>query len=327
MMTGDDLERRRRPKDSSRTESYVRTETYWTSWLIPVFVVANIAVFVVIMYVNNCPKHNRMRIDGKCVARFLGRFSFQPLKENPLFGASSNTLEKLGALQWMKIVHGHQAWRLVTANWLHAGLIHLVANMLSIVLIGIRLEQQFGFCNPSYTTVVKITIVELVSTRRSDLYFVGFWWKCSFFFVYSKKHFGWCLRGSVRAAALLTLVVIVVVNLAVGILPFVDNFAHIGGFLTGFLLGFILLPRPRFGWLERHTLPADVRVNSKYKVYQYVLGLLALVLIVAGFTVGLVMLFHGENGYKRCHWCSWVVFMLCLILVSEYSTIRCYDAD
>lgn len=75
---------------------------------------------------------------------------------------------------------------------------------------------------------------------------------------------------------------IVVVNLAVGLLPFVDNFAHIGGFLTGFLLGFILLPRPRFGWLERQSLPADVRVRSKYKVYQYVLGLLALALLVAG---------------------------------------------
>ncbi|CAH1453914.1 unnamed protein product [Lactuca virosa] len=54
-------------------------------------------------------------------------------------------LEKLGALQWRKIVHGNQGWRLVTANWLHVGLIHLVANMLSLVLIGIRLEQQFGF--------------------------------------------------------------------------------------------------------------------------------------------------------------------------------------
>ncbi|MCD7472949.1 Retinoblastoma-like protein 1 [Datura stramonium] len=41
-----------------------------------------------------------------------------------------------------------------------------------------------------------------------------------------------------KVCALLTLLVIVAVNLAVGILPHVDNFAHIGGFLTGFLLGF-----------------------------------------------------------------------------------------
>lgn len=51
----------------------------------------------------------------------------------------------MGALDWYKIVHGHQGWRLVTCIWLHAGVIHLLANMLSLVFIGIRLEQQFGF--------------------------------------------------------------------------------------------------------------------------------------------------------------------------------------
>lgn len=67
----------------------------WVSWLIPIIVLANIAVFVVEMYVNNCPKRIRNRAnsfeddDDKCVARFLGRFSFQPLSENPLFGPSS----------------------------------------------------------------------------------------------------------------------------------------------------------------------------------------------------------------------------------------------
>lgn len=88
--------------------------------------------------------------------------------------------------------------------------------------------------------------------------------------------------GYNQVAALLTILVIVLINLAVGILPHVDNFAHIGGFLTGFLLGFVLLPRPRLGWIERQNLPADVRVKSKYKAYQYVLWLVSLVLVIAG---------------------------------------------
>ncbi|XP_071712179.1 RHOMBOID-like protein 2 [Rutidosis leptorrhynchoides] len=288
--------------------NYAQTETYWTSWLIPVFVVVNIAVFVVLMYVNNCPKHNRSLEYGKCVAKFLGRFSFQPLHENPLFGASSHTLEKMGALQWWKIVHGKQGWRLVTANWLHAGLIHLVANMLSLVLIGIRLEQQFGFLRVGLIYLLSgfggsilssLFIQQNISVGASGALFglLGT--------MLAELITNWTIYSN-KAAALITLILIVVVNLAVGILPFVDNFAHIGGFLTGFLLGFILLPRPQFGWLERHNLPADVRVRSKYKVYQYVLGLLALALLVAGFTVGLVMLFHGENGYKHCHWCHYL---------------------
>ncbi|GJU46824.1 rhomboid-like protein 2 [Tanacetum coccineum] len=296
MMSRDDLERQQRPKNSNSNNttgstypsSYSSTEssTYWTSWLVPVFVVANIVVFVVVMYVNNCRKHNYERVYGKCVAGFLGRFSFQPLKENPLFGASSNTLEKMGALQWWKIVHGHQGWRLVTANWLHAGLIHLVANMLSLVLIGIHLEQQFGFLRIGAIYLLSgfggsilssLFIQKSISVGASGALFglLGT--------MLSELITNWTIYSN-KAAALLTLIVIVVINLAVGILPFVDNFAHIGGFMTGFLLGFILLPRPQFGWLERHSLPADVRVRSKYKVYQYILGLVALAVLVAGWT-------------------------------------------
>jgi len=54
-------------------------------------------------------------------------------------------LTKMGALRWDNVVNGHQGWRLVTCIWLHAGIIHLLANMLSLIFIGIRLEQQFGF--------------------------------------------------------------------------------------------------------------------------------------------------------------------------------------
>jgi len=42
-------------------------------------------------------------------------------------------------------VQEHQGWRLLTCIWLHAGVAHLLANMISLVLIGLRLEQQFGY--------------------------------------------------------------------------------------------------------------------------------------------------------------------------------------
>jgi membrane associated rhomboid family serine protease len=29
--------------------------------------------------------------------------------------------------------------------WLHAGVVHLVANMISLLFVGMRLEQQFGY--------------------------------------------------------------------------------------------------------------------------------------------------------------------------------------
>ncbi|RXI01023.1 hypothetical protein DVH24_001257 [Malus domestica] len=266
---------------------YVGTsETQWTSWLIPMFVVANVVVFIVAMSINNCPKHNLSFAD-KCVAKFLGRFSFEPLRENPLFGPSSDTLEKLGALEWFKVVHGHQGWRLFTCMWLHAGVIHLLANMLSLVFIGIRLEQQFGF--------VRVGIIYLLSGFGGSI--------LSALFIQNNISVGasgalfgllgamlselitnWSIYTN-KAAALLTLIVIIAINLAVGILPHVDNFAHIGGFLSGFLLGFIFLLRPQFGWTESRNLAANARVKSKHKPYQYVLVLVASALLIAGIGV------------------------------------------
>lgn len=52
----------------------------------------------------------------------------------------------MGALEVYKVVEQHQVWRLISCTWLHAGVFHVLANMLSLLFVGIRLEQEFGFC-------------------------------------------------------------------------------------------------------------------------------------------------------------------------------------
>ncbi|KAL5142476.1 RHOMBOID-like protein 2 [Glycine soja] len=293
---------------SAAPTSYVYDpEVHWTSWLVPLFVAVNVVVFFVVMYVNDCPRKN-LGFEGDCVARFLGRFSFQPLRENPLFGPSSSTLTKMGALRWDDVVNHHQAWRLVTCIWLHAGVVHLAANMLSLVFIGIRLEQQFGF--------VRIGIIYLLSgfggSVLSSLFIrnnISVGASGALFgllgAMLSELITNWSIYTN-KAAALFTLLFIIVINLAIGMLPHVDNFAHIGGFLSGFLLGFILLLRPQFGWLEQQRLHAGVHLKSKYKAYQYVLWIVSAILLIVGLSIALVMLFRGESGYDHCHWCHYL---------------------
>ncbi|KAK6251255.1 hypothetical protein SCA6_005260 [Theobroma cacao] len=257
-MASGDLERGGGSNGKNRANNYYQSastgpyymesaEKQWTSWLVPMFVVANVAVFVVVMYINNCPKNN-LGIEGSCVAKFLGRLSFQPLKENPLFGPSSNTTCDM------------------VANAVTLGIVVALRNI-SVGASG----ALFG----------------LLGAMLSEL--------LTNWTIYTNK-----------AAALITLVIIIAINLAVGILPHVDNFAHIGGFFAGFLLGFVLLLRPQFGWVERQHLPAGARVKSKHKAYQYVFWVIAVVLLIVGFTVGLVMLFRGENGNDHCSWCHYL---------------------
>ncbi|GMH29560.1 hypothetical protein Nepgr_031403 [Nepenthes gracilis] len=294
------------PSDAYYLEK--ETEEQWTPWFIPAIVVVNVVVFIIVMYINDCPRHNRAAFHGKCKARFLGRFSFEPLSENPLFGPSSATLKKMGGLEWSKVVHKHQGWRLISCIWLHAGLIHLLVNMLSLIFVGIRLEQQFGFVRIGIIYIVSgfggsiltsLFIQNHVSVGASGALFglLGA--------MLSELITNWTIYTD-KAAALVTLLLILLINLAVGIFPHVDNFANIGGFLTGFLLGFVLLPRPHIGWLATQNLSTNVGVKSKYKAYQIGLWVVSLLLLVAGFTVGLVMLFRGENGYDHCHWCHYI---------------------
>ncbi|KAI4322137.1 hypothetical protein L6164_021857 [Bauhinia variegata] len=279
----------------------------WFPWLVPFFVVANVALFIIAMYMNNCPKQSN---GASCVGSFLGRFSFQPLKENPLFGPSSSTLDKMGALEVNEVVHRHQAWRLISCIWLHAGVIHVLANMLSLIFIGIRLEQEFGFVRIGLLYVISgfggsllsaLFIQSGISVGASGALFglLGG--------MLSELLTNWTIYAN-KCAALLTLIVIIVINLAVGILPHVDNFAHIGGFISGFLLGFVFLIRPQFGWVSRrHSRPGySAPLKSKHKPYQCVLWVVSLILLVAGMTTGLVLLLRGVNLNDHCSWCHYL---------------------
>ncbi|CAA0836394.1 RHOMBOID-like 1 [Striga hermonthica] len=271
----------------------------WFPWLIPFFVAANVVMFVITMYVNNCPKNS-----ASCFASgFLGRLSFQPFKENPLLGPSSTALEKMGALDVGRVVHEHEIWRLITCIWLHGGVFHLLANMLSLLIIGIRLEQEFGFLRIGFLYLLSgfggslmsaLFIQSNISVGASGALFglLGG--------MLSELITNWSIYAN-KVAALLTLVTIIVINLAVGILPHVDNFAHIGGFMSGFLLGFVFLIRPHFDWVSQRY-----DNSPKFKAYQRILWMLSFILMIIGLIGGLVLLLHGEDLNEHCSWCHYL---------------------
>ncbi|RYQ98123.1 hypothetical protein Ahy_B08g094197 isoform B [Arachis hypogaea] len=277
----------------------------WIPWLVPCFVVANVVLFIITMYVNDCPKH---LFRGSCVASFLGRFSFQPLKENPLLGPSSYTLEKMGALVVDRVIHG-EAWRLLSCMWLHGGVVHILANMLSLVFIGIRLEQEFGFVRIGFLYVISgfggsllsaLFIQSGISVGASGALFglLGG--------MLSEILMNWTIYAN-KVAALLTLIVITLINLAVGILPYVDNFAHIGGFLSGFFLGFVFLIRPQFKWIvQRNSPSAPSSLKNRHKPYQYILWIISFLLLTSGYIIGLIFLLRGVNLNDHCSWCRYL---------------------
>ncbi|GER45717.1 RHOMBOID-like 1 [Striga asiatica] len=278
----------------------------WFPWVVPTIVTVNIVVFIIVMYVNNCPANSDS--DNKCIGEStFGRFSFQNTHENPLLGPSAVTLLKIGALEVQKVVEEHQVWRLVSCMWLHAGAFHVLANMLSLLFVGIRLEQEFGF--------VRVGLLYVISgiggSLMSSLFVLSVGASGALFgmlgAMLSELLINWTIYEN-KFESLLSLILIIVINMAVGILPHVDNFAHLGGFVTGFLLGFVLLIRPQFGWVSKRLSPAPFSTSSKskYKPYQYVLLLASLLTLALGLTVGFVLLLRGVDGNDHCSWCHYM---------------------
>ncbi|MFS7953694.1 putative rhomboid protease [Helianthus anomalus] len=127
-------------QSSSQPPNQNNAPEEWFPWLVPTIFIINVALFILSMYINNCPAHSR-----SCVGiQSLHRFAFENIHENPLLGPSTSTLLQMGALDANKVFQG-QRWRIFTCMWLHAGVFHIFTNMLSLLSVGIRLEQEFGF--------------------------------------------------------------------------------------------------------------------------------------------------------------------------------------
>lgn len=242
----------------------------------------------------------------------------------------------MGALDVTKVVDGGQGWRLLTCTWLHAGVVHLLLNMLSLALVGVRLEREFG---PLRVGAVYLasglggSLMPGLFTRRSPpsgggiVVSVGV--SGALFglvgSMLSELITNWSLYAN-KAAALASLLLVIAVNLALGVLPHVDNFAHIGGLASGFLLGFVVFVRPHFDWLDHQrsrvavvaggagagapppaaTPTPAVAKRRKHRTYQHVLWVSAAVLLAAGFAAAAALLFRGYNANNHCSWCHYL---------------------
>ncbi|KAF6155529.1 hypothetical protein GIB67_017884 [Kingdonia uniflora] len=283
-----------------------RTEK--NTWVISLFVMLHLVAFAATMFVNDCPTNSNQ----DCVLGGLGRLSFQPLAENPFLGPSSSTLDTVGALCRKSVIKQHQVWRLFTCPWLHAGFIHLVVNLASVIFVGIHLEQEFG--------PLRIGVIYMLSALFGSL--------GSAFFVQNIPAvgssgalfglLGALLSGLIRNwkvysdkfAVLAALVLVALVNFGLGLLPHVDNFSNMGGFVSGFLLGLALLFNPHVEQVAQNKkglfeYNEKISLSFKHKLDKPVLRSVSLVLftiIVAGGVIGVI---HGFNANKYCSWCHY----------------------
>ncbi|KAJ8762848.1 hypothetical protein K2173_022977 [Erythroxylum novogranatense] len=279
------------------------------TWIISIFVIVHLIAFIATMIVNDCPFYSH----GHCSVKSLARLSFQPLSENPLLGPSASTLDKMGALRRTLLVDHHQTWRLLRAPWLHAGFIQLIINLTGILLFGIYLEQEFGPLRIGIIYVVSAffgTLVSALVIRDSPTVAASGAFSGLLGATLSSLLRNWNLYNN-QTAALLTLLFVAVFDFMLGLLPYIDNYANIGGFISGLLLGFSLLFTPELKQVTKNKTGIHdygERISSKLKqnldrpVLRTVSFLLFTLLLV-GF---LVPVLQGANVGQYCNWCGYI---------------------
>ncbi|HXS58258.1 MAG TPA: rhomboid family intramembrane serine protease [Hanamia sp.] len=156
----------------------------------------------------------------------------------------TNSLLKLGA-NFRPYTASGEWWRLLTSTFLHAGIIHLLMNMVALFLVGTILEpvmgkNRFAVCyiicgimgSISSTWFYKATVSVGDSGAIFGLY--GIFLVLMITKVFSKE---------INKAFLTGTILFLVYNLVLGFNAGFDNAAHIGGLISGFLIGLVVSPQ------------------------------------------------------------------------------------
>lgn len=185
-----------------------------------------------IIYVNAALFIASLVVSGRDMEISLNPFS--------AFSPSTNALIFLGATGTIPINQYHEWWSLVSANWLHGSLVHILFNMTALVQIGPLIIHAFGTSRMfiiyalggtagfylSYLAGVSLTIgasAAICSLIGAALYF-GKSRGGEFGRAVYKQTSGWIISLAV-----------------IGLLiPGINNWGHGGGVVAGIFLGWIL---------------------------------------------------------------------------------------
>ncbi|KAL1924066.1 uncharacterized protein VTP21DRAFT_7101 [Calcarisporiella thermophila] len=191
-----------------------------------------------------------------------------------------------------------QAFRFITPIFLHGGIVHLLFNMLFQLSTGSRLEVDLGLWR--YGLIY-------LSSGVGGFIFGGNFAPTRITSVGASG----ALFGVVGAILVdlianwnqlerprwefFKLILTIAISFGLGLLPFLDNFSHIGGFICGVLSSVFLGPAIYFG-------------KSRRRFY---LGMriLAFTLLVAFYAGLLYNFYHAADPSASCPWCK---FLSCL---------------
>jgi len=202
-----------------------------------------------------------------------------------------------------------QWWRFITPIFVHAGVVHILFNMFFQIFSCRQIEKEIGTWRMALLYLVSGVGGNIFGANFASVYLR----KLSFYFVMitvlilclasvgaSGSEFGiigvmfvdilltWRSRNS-PGCDMFSIVISLVISLVLGLLGYIDNWAHLGGFITGLLGAIVVLPTA-----ERWGITRKI---CAFLAFAVIVGVL--------FGGGLEGYYSGRLG-STCSWCKYV---------------------
>lgn len=188
--------------------------------------------------------------------------------------------------------HPNQFYRFATATFLHVGAIHLIMNCLGQYVLVSQVEFVAGF----WRTAIMYVGSGVGGFMISALFSASLLSNGASAAIYGMLGVetvdlfqSWQLVED-KAMQLVGLIVKLILFLGIGTLPYIDNFAHVGGFIAGIVLGLMFLPYIVFGSFD----------EFRKRLFQFLAAFLLCVLFF-----GLLYKFY-EDGEIICDECEYI---------------------
>lgn len=198
--------------------------------------------------------------------------------------ASGGVLDDFGALV-PSLARAGQWWRLVTFNFLHIGLMHLMFNSSALFSIGPQVEGVFGsqkFVFAYVGTGIGSGVASLMFLPAGTAGASG----AIFGLIGLMAVYGYKLGGSLGRGLMRQMLIWAGIGIVFGFFIGANNVAHVGGFVAGAALGFVLKP----------DAPTTVGSASRWNATAIgCIGLVAVSFVMAGRVYGA----EQEKGNQR----------------------------
>lgn len=220
---------------------------------------------------------------GLNIAIFTLAFIAPALNQDLLLGAAN---------QPTAVLDGGQYWRLFTSMFLHAGLAHVLLNMLALYSLGSVLEITFGHARFALIYLLGGLVGSVLSAALNAPITFSVGASGAVFAVFGAEaahlYSNWRVMGPAARLRLRQVIMFAVLNFSIGFFGnltgggvfLIDNWAHVGGFVGGAVLATLIGPlyRIEVDQVNTRVIVHDQRplTRSVAIVIYFAAGLLAL---------------------------------------------------